>query len=513
MSMNNCFSVSFHVSNRTYMYYPISNFFCELENEFVEKHDNTIFSKITGSDKLSIYLDNILAEESDLPSIISYYTEHVLPRKLILEITEDCNLRCKYCFNTIGDSPRIHSSLKMSIDDAIKAIDYYFDLYSKCFIRIPKNEIERYLKIAPPNLNWWGGEPFLNFELLKKTFYYFIELPWEDFGISKDKLAFSVVTNLTYLPKEILDFIVEHKIFLMVSLDGNESEHNLYRQFKDGTGSFIHVMKNIDILLKDYPLFCKNRLIIQAVYMDGHVLAIDKKSFFRQYFYDEEGKCKILKVTQYPQKTREQFVSSNWIKLNSNVNVDIVNFKNKIKNLINLSEDELFDFLQINESINEEFKDVLLLEEKIDFSEPINSFIYRKIFSCPVGKDVIYLSAKGEYHICNRTDSSFSIGNLNEGINSDKVGKLLSNYLQVLRSSCKSCWAIRLCSMCPANVLVNAHFRAPNEQECDFIRTTIKRNFYKLIILHENQNLLCKIRNIYYKKLSFLDYSHPIFIK
>ena len=62
----------------------------------------------------------------DLPKMIAYNMEHTFPKRFVLEVTESCNLRCKYCFNTIGDGNRVHTSRQMDEETAFAAIDYYF---------------------------------------------------------------------------------------------------------------------------------------------------------------------------------------------------------------------------------------------------------------------------------------------------------------------------------------------------------------------------------------------------
>lgn len=71
-------------------------------------------------------------------------------------------------------------------------------------------------------MSWWGGEPLLEFDILKETKCYFESLNWASLGIKKSSFLYSITTNLTVLTDEILDFVVENNITLMVSLDGDK---------------------------------------------------------------------------------------------------------------------------------------------------------------------------------------------------------------------------------------------------------------------------------------------------
>lgn len=115
-------------------------------------------------------MERITPSEAELTEYVIKQTKTYLPRKFQLEITEDCTLRCKYCFFTNEDfEKRKHNGLNMSDEVAYKAIDYYFNVYTDVFKALDSEQQKKILQIAPPNLNWWGGEPFLNFDLMRKT--------------------------------------------------------------------------------------------------------------------------------------------------------------------------------------------------------------------------------------------------------------------------------------------------------------------------------------------------------
>ena len=406
----------------------------------------------------------VVSNENEVSKFVDIYFDNVLPRKFILEVTEDCNLRCKYCFNTIENGPRKHSKTMMDFQIAQKAIDQYFKIFTETFRKVPEEKREALLKIVVPNLSWWGGEPFLNFKLIKETCNYFKSLHWENYGIPLNKLVFSVVTNFTYLTKEIEEFILENDLYLMISLDGNEREHNNNRIFKDGRGTFDIVIKNISHFLSLYPDFSSKRIIIQAVYTEGCDLLSNNSNFFNKYFYYNNGKSKVLKISQYPQKTSNNFVSQYWINSMPKLADKINNFNKKILEIENIEECKLKSYFSTNENIFEELKEALLIEDQLSSKIIFNgNYNLSKIFSCPIGRDVIYVSAKGEYHICNKTDSSYPIGDVNKGINKEHVKSLLYSYLSSLKNRCKSCYAIHFCKMCPANLLNN--------------NTAVRRNF------------------------------------
>lgn len=80
-------------------------------------------------------------------------------RQLILSVTEDCNLRCRYCYfsDTYADSrPRTHKM--MPFDVGRKAVDYFL---SQSALRLDRNPTHQ---VA---IGFYGGEPLLNWKLIR----------------------------------------------------------------------------------------------------------------------------------------------------------------------------------------------------------------------------------------------------------------------------------------------------------------------------------------------------------
>lgn len=88
-------------------------------------------------------------------------------RQVVLEVTENCNLRCDYCiYQNSFSGFRDFSPRSMSEETAIKAIDY-----------ILKNSYRDEIYVG-----FYGGEPLLKFDLIKKCVSYALEY-YADIGI------------------------------------------------------------------------------------------------------------------------------------------------------------------------------------------------------------------------------------------------------------------------------------------------------------------------------------------
>jgi len=148
-------------------------------------------------------------------------------QQITLELTECCNLACRYCIYGEENSDfREFGNRVMSWNVAKAAVDYAL-AHSK-------------RKIA---ITFYGGEPLLNFELLKQIVEYTLK--------NKDnkECTFSMTTNLTLLSKEIALYLLTIPQFSVVgSIDGNKEVHNQNRVYKNGKGSYnaaILGLKNI----------------------------------------------------------------------------------------------------------------------------------------------------------------------------------------------------------------------------------------------------------------------------
>ncbi|MEA3295822.1 MAG: radical SAM protein [Patescibacteria group bacterium] len=131
--------------------------------------------------------------------------------QLSLEITQNCNLRCKYC--VYGEDYfyyRSRSNKEMEYEVTKKGIEYVFNIINE------RNKKEF-------SLSFYGGEPLLNFEIIKKIVKYSKKL------FNKWKLRFSITTNGTLIDEEIINFLILNNFQVLISLDGPKDVHDAKR--------------------------------------------------------------------------------------------------------------------------------------------------------------------------------------------------------------------------------------------------------------------------------------------
>ncbi|OFK81141.1 radical SAM peptide maturase, CXXX-repeat target family [Peptoniphilus sp. HMSC062D09] len=159
-----------------------------------------------------------------------------ISQNITFVVTEDCNLRCKYCY-ICHKSP----GKSMSFEVAKKFIDY-----------ILSDEIYRPEAVV---LDFIGGEPLLEIELIDRICDYFIVSAYNKGSSWWWNYRISMTTNgINYDSGKVQAFIKKYyeKLNISITLDGNKEKHDLQRVFPDGRGSYDFVKKNMDLLLTQF---------------------------------------------------------------------------------------------------------------------------------------------------------------------------------------------------------------------------------------------------------------------
>ena len=119
-----------------------------------------------------------------------------------LNLTNQCNLRCDYCFVN-------QSADRMSLDTAKAAVS----LVHNNLLR--KRELDNTPDLKGV-INFFGGEPLLEYNSIIVPLTIWIEETYpNDFNLG-------ITTNGTLLTKERIDFLYDHNIIPLLSMDGDK---------------------------------------------------------------------------------------------------------------------------------------------------------------------------------------------------------------------------------------------------------------------------------------------------
>lgn len=162
--------------------------------------------------------------KKNLPHLIPNPTTDVVDR-ITLHISNDCNLRCKYCYAS-GGSYKMKRSL-MTTDTAKQFYDFCIHHFS---------HIEKIV--------FFGGEPCLNLDVMEYVCSLFSSYKFDN--KLKDMPKFAIITKGTILNEQLLKIIRTYISYITVSVDGNKEFNDYNRLDKAGNGSFDRIAKFID---------------------------------------------------------------------------------------------------------------------------------------------------------------------------------------------------------------------------------------------------------------------------
>lgn len=213
-------------------------------NVSLYKIDNTILKILEQKDKTGKDAYNAVREYTDEKSYWNtlykmkkngfikdtkkLYTAEEVPniKGVTLMLIQACNLACEYCFGAEGEyADRGKMQDKVSID----AIKYLVDNSGET------SEI---------NVTFFGGEPLLCFELIRKVVEY-CKLQEQKYN---KKFSYNMTTNGTLLNDEINEFIIKNKISTMISIDGDHEQQDAKRYYKSGEGCYNEVIEKTKTL-------------------------------------------------------------------------------------------------------------------------------------------------------------------------------------------------------------------------------------------------------------------------
>lgn len=150
-------------------------------------------------------------------------------KSMCLNVAHDCNLRCSYCFASTGDFGGGRKLMPFSVGK--KAIDFLLEHAGN------RQNLE---------LDFFGGEPMMNFEVVKAVVAYGRE---EEKKVDKH-IRFTTTTNALLLDDEKIDFINREMHNVVLSIDGRQSVHDRMRKRADGSGSYQTILANIKRLVE-----------------------------------------------------------------------------------------------------------------------------------------------------------------------------------------------------------------------------------------------------------------------
>lgn len=361
---------------------------------------------------------------------------------LILQITRNCNLRCKYCVysETKNLMQRHHSSEVMTIDVAKRALLFY------------RNHV---IDTDTVVIGFYGGEPLLEFKLIRQI------VDISETLFNGKKILYSITTNATLLTDEVIDYLSKRNFHVVFSVDGPESIHDRNRLFANGTGSFRKVMQNIEKYREKKAEGNGNTTINTVI--DPHLQYQQMASLLETPFLKE------IEVTASPieQDGVQLPISSEFTKeYNYQMFLSLVSFfRSSAPTYANgFLRKEITGINQGNDKI-----------QKTDVAQ-----ITSPGGPCIPGKPRLFVDCFGNMYPCEKTNENdvMKIGNIYSGFDYSKIYDLM-NIGKLSAEKCKDCWAFSLCNICAKHA--DSGNCLSGEKKCEYCDAS-KNNAYTMIL-------------------------------
>ncbi len=422
-----------HLGNGLYLVTNYTGSYVVLNTEeyvmlMADKIDKHLFEILESND---IIITN--ANKSRIKNKIRYAKKHLLygPLLHIVAVTNRCMHNCLYCHSPIVPVDRVEQD--MSFKTAKRVVEFIWQSPSPVI-----------------TIEFQGGEPLLNFKVIRFIVKYAKALNRE----KKKILKFTIVTNLTIMNKDILEFFEEEEIWPCTSIDGPEQLHNANRP-----NSYRDIKKWVPVLQRK---------------LKGHVSAIAVIT---------------SKNIRNPEAIVDTYIKLGFRKIWVHPFQPLGNAKKNFKKLKFSTEDYLKFWKKIVAYIiekNKKIKEVgtTFLIRKAIFNE--NPLFLDLQSPCGAVINQLAYDYNGDVYTCDEGRmldiELFKLGNVNEGyskvINKDKICSITK--LSMNELFCERCAFQPYCGICPVMnyAKYNTPLPTPNDFRCKVLKEQFRFIFY-----------------------------------
>jgi len=340
-------------------------------------------------------------------------------KAMCLHAAHDCNLRCSYCFASTGDFKGERGLL--DLETGKKALEFL----------IKHSGGRRNLEV-----DFFGGEPMMNFQVVKQLVEYGRELEKQ----YNKQFRFTITTNGLLLDDEALEYINREFVNVVISIDGRPQVHDNLRKTKAGTGSYEHIVP------------------------------------------------KAVKLAQ-SRNQMDYYARGTFTKYNKDFDKDVIHLADLGFNQISVEpvvapeEEEYHLSFEDLPEINEAYERLMetYLERKKQ-GRGFNFFHFmvdleqgpcaaKRSTGCGVGNEYIAVTPKGDIYPCHQFvgDEAFKMGSVLDGSFDHEMQQIFRASNVFTKEKCASCWAKFYCSGgCAANAYnFSGDINKPYELGCE----------------------------------------------
>ena len=383
------------------------------------------FKDIAEDELLSVYSDIYEAYKAKTlfsPDEYEKYAKFAVSspiKSMCLHIAHDCNLRCQYCFASTGNFGG--GRKMMSFETGKRAIDFLLE----------KSADRQNLE-----LDFFGGEPMMNFDVVKQIVTY---------ARSKEKeynksFHFTITTNGMLLSPDKIDYINEEMSNVVLSVDGRREVNDKIRCRVDGSGCYDTIMPKFKELVEkrgDKEYYVRGTFTKYNLDFSNDVFHLLESGFDQvsvEPVVEAEDKPYAIRTEDLPRIFEEYDILADKI-INLKKNGGFINF---------------FHFM-------------------LDLDA--GPCAIKRLRGCGSGNEYVAITPDGDIYPCHQFvgNEKFKMGSLYDGSFDEEMKSEFAAAHVYSKEKCRDCWAKFYCSGgCNANnYQFNGDILKPFELGCE----------------------------------------------
>ena len=349
---------------------------------------------------VEVYNEKILFSEDDYEKYAKYSVASPV-KAMCLNIAHDCQLRCKYCFASTGDFGQ--GRKLMTYETGKNAIDFLLE-----------NSGDR----KNLELDFFGGEPLMNFKVVKQIVEYARSREAE----YNKKFRFTITTNGLLLDDDKIEFINKEMSNVVLSIDGRKEINDYFRVLPNGQGCYDMILPKYKKLVEgrgDKEYYVRGTFTNKNLDFSNDVFALYEAGFDQISIEPVVGEGDEYALTE--KELHAEFK-------------EYENLANRI--LENEKKGGKFNFFHF----------------MIDLDQ--GPCAIKRLRGCGCGNDYVAITPDGDIYPCHQFVGmeEYKMGNIDEGTFNQEMKADFANCHVYSKPECRKCWAKFYCSGgCNAN--------------------------------------------------------------
>ena len=323
-------------------------------------------------------------------------------KALCLHVAHTCNLNCSYCFASQGN---YHGDRAvMSLEVGKRALDFL----------IENSKGRRNLEV-----DFFGGEPLMNFDMIKELVAYARKREKEE----NKNFRFTLTTNGVLVDDDVIDFANKEMSNVVLSLDGRKEVHDRFRVDYNGKGSWEKIVPKFQHFVEKRG---NKNYYMRGTFTHANPDFVNDIEEMLRLGFTELSMEPVVCAADDPSALTEE-------------DLPIV-----------LEQYEKLAFLMLEK--RKEGKPFTFYHYMLDLKS--GPCIYKRISGCGSGTEYMAVTPWGDLYPCHQFvgDEKFKLGDIWSGVTNTKIQDEFAACNVYTREECKDCWAKLYCSGgCAAN--------------------------------------------------------------